>query len=198
MPSGAMTSSNGIRALRTKHGLSQPQLAEMLGMTKSDISRLEKGDTKLSVERAAAIANALGATLEEVIGLIAAGLKEDAVPYTARPNDPFLRLTVGSDQMLYTMTTSALDELGIQIGDVLVVDIAAEATRKIKSGDVVLATARDKASGVKAGVTLARQFIHPHLLITNSRSANQTPLHIEQDEAPIMGIVVSFHRRWQG
>ena len=50
-------------ALRMKEKLSQKQLAEKVGMTKKEISNLEKGALNLSVPSYGKIANALGFTL---------------------------------------------------------------------------------------------------------------------------------------
>src|SRR5437870_6656664 len=49
-----------IARLRDGAGLTQAQLAERLSFTPSRLSRLESGDTELTAELAAQIANAIG------------------------------------------------------------------------------------------------------------------------------------------
>lgn len=177
--------------------MSQEALGKLLGgLSKQVVSRLESGDTSLTTERAILIAKALDTTVEEVLGLglgKQSGLEEEAIPYDAKPGDPFGRLPSGDNQFLYLIDEPVLDELGIGPDYVALVDISAEATKKIKSGDPVLARARVSETRV---VTVARQFIAPNLLITNSRTLNRPPLHVVVDEAPIMGVILSWHRRW--
>jgi transcriptional regulator with XRE-family HTH domain len=50
---------NRIRELRERAGLSQAQLAELVGTTQAEISRLETGERRLTVDWMARIARAL-------------------------------------------------------------------------------------------------------------------------------------------
>jgi transcriptional regulator with XRE-family HTH domain len=50
---------NRIRELRERAGLSQAQLAELVGTTQAQIARLEKGERRLTVDWMARIARAL-------------------------------------------------------------------------------------------------------------------------------------------
>ena len=56
-----------IKELRKRKGLTQAQLAEMSGVEPSNISHIERAATKLSLPTLIAIANALDATLDELV-----------------------------------------------------------------------------------------------------------------------------------
>ena len=58
---------NRIREQRTKLGLTQAELAERSGVEPSNISHIERAATKLSLPTLVSIANALGATLDELV-----------------------------------------------------------------------------------------------------------------------------------
>ena len=49
-----------IRAARKGRGISQRDLARALGMSQSTLSRIERGERRVSVDRLIAIARALG------------------------------------------------------------------------------------------------------------------------------------------
>ena len=57
---------NRIRELRTVRGWTQAILAEKSGVEPSNISHIERAATKLSLPTLVSIANALGATLDEI------------------------------------------------------------------------------------------------------------------------------------
>ena len=56
-----------IKELRTKKGMTQAMLAELSGVEPSNISHIERAATKLSLPTLIGIANALGATLDELV-----------------------------------------------------------------------------------------------------------------------------------
>ena len=53
-----------IRKIRKRIGMTQAELADQIGTTKSDISDLERGQKSLSIQRLEAIAEKLNADLE--------------------------------------------------------------------------------------------------------------------------------------
>lgn len=56
-------------ALRAVRGLTGEQLGRALGLTKSQVSKVENGTRKLDVSEVALVADALGVTLAEVLGV---------------------------------------------------------------------------------------------------------------------------------
>ena len=83
-------SENRIRELRKQRGVTLEALAARVGLDHSHLSRIERGERKLSTDQARAIASALNATTSELLGeptpgelLIAppaAGFAEDFAP----------------------------------------------------------------------------------------------------------------------
>ncbi|WEB38785.1 helix-turn-helix domain-containing protein [Streptomyces yunnanensis] len=57
-----------VATLRKERGLSQAQLARMAGVSLSMLSKIEVGDRPLTQGMGAALANAMGITLDEVLG----------------------------------------------------------------------------------------------------------------------------------
>jgi len=58
-----------IAALRAVRGLTGEQLGHVLGLTKSQVSKIENGSRKLDISEVALLADALGVTLAEVLGV---------------------------------------------------------------------------------------------------------------------------------
>jgi transcriptional regulator with XRE-family HTH domain len=58
-----------IATLRAVRGLTGEQLGRALGLTKSQVSKIESGTRKLDVSEVAMVAEALGVTLAEVLGV---------------------------------------------------------------------------------------------------------------------------------
>lgn len=56
-----------IRRIRKEHGLTQQTLAELSDQEPSNISHIERGATKLSLQSIVNIANALGVTTDDLL-----------------------------------------------------------------------------------------------------------------------------------
>jgi len=57
-----------VKQLRTKHGLTQAQLAEACGLTDETVSRTERGAHEPSLSTVAAIAEAFDLTIDALVG----------------------------------------------------------------------------------------------------------------------------------
>lgn len=57
-----------MRKLRKNQGLSQSALARLAGISRASVQRYEANDTVPSVDRVAKIAQALGTTIDNLIG----------------------------------------------------------------------------------------------------------------------------------
>ena len=188
---------NRIRALRERQKLSQSQLGERIGRSKSVVSRLEDGSTALDLEMAQKITGALGATLAEVVGIepSATGFDEDAAAYTAGPGDP-LQSMLGEHRYLLRVTTDAVDGAGIRRGDVVVINDSASACRAVSALAIVHVMRHPSSNG--GALSLLRQFVPPRLLITNSSVLNSPSLDLGAGGSTIVGVVESVHRRLSG
>ena len=58
-----------LAEIRKQKGLTQEELAQKLGVKDITISRYERGERQLTIEKAQAIANVLGCTISELIGV---------------------------------------------------------------------------------------------------------------------------------
>ena len=57
-----------IRAARQGRGISQRELARAVGVAQSTLSRIERGERRVSVDRLIAIARALGVRPSDMMG----------------------------------------------------------------------------------------------------------------------------------
>ena len=189
---------NRIRELREAKGLSQDELGGRVGTNKFKVSRIENGETRLDLDLAVKIARALDVTVADVLGVDngqhGPGLSEDAVAYQPHDDEPLARLEdLERNRVLYQATSNSLDELGIQAGDVLLIDISADAVAKVKPLAIVIVQVYSQSELLSA-TTIVRQFVPPALLITNSRTENRPPVSMTATDAHIKGVVISHHR----
>lgn len=179
--------------------MSQARLAEAIGRTKSVISRLEDGSTRLDLEVAASIAKVLDTTLAEVLDIETAdpgrvaGFAEDLSPFDPPASD--WRAGLKRDtRYLHIVETDVLDAMGIGKGDVVVIDIGADAVRAIQALQVAQVRWHPEGDFMKPR-TLLRQYVPPRLLITNSTTGNQRMIDLMADDAHIVGVVVDVLKR---
>jgi putative transcriptional regulator len=190
---------NRIRELREAKGLSQGDLGLRIGLGKWDISRIENGKTQLKLETAKKVAAALDVSIAEVLdidddGGPPSGFAEDLAVYDARPGDPFAGLAA-DNRYLMTATSNVLDLARIDAGDVLVVDGSAAICKSPPPLAAVRVQYHPDPDRPEHAVTLLRQFVPPRLVITNCSSGNGRSLDLERDDAQILGVVVSVHRK---
>jgi len=192
---------NRIKEHREAKGVKQDGLAAMIGLSKSAVSRIENGETKLDLGTARRIATALNVGLEEILGIdrAQAGMQEEAAAYVANDGDPLSRLEEPSrHRFLYVAKSDCLDEIGIRSGDVLLVDASPEVLRApLKPLAVVIAQIYDPGEFLQA-ITVMRQFVPPAMLNTNSRKDNLEPVNMRARDVRIAGVVVSRHARFDG
>lgn len=191
-----------IRELREARGLSQARLATAIGRTKSVISRIEDGTTRLDLDVATNIAKELGISLAEMLNIEQSdpgrvtGFSEDLSPFSP-PADDWRAPLQRDSRYLHTVESDVLDAMGIAKGDVVVVDISAEAVRGIQPLQVAQVRWHPVEDFARP-LTLLRQFVPPRLLITNSQAANQRMIDLISDDAHIVGVVVDVLKRMPG
>lgn len=195
---------NRIRELREARGWSQVYLGSLIGMGKSDVSRLENGKTQLKLDVAKRIADALDVSIAEVLALETdasaphGGFAESNVePYTPAPGDPFAGLQ-GENRYLMIAKDDALDCIGINAGDVLIVDDSPAACTNPPPLAAVRVQYHPDLSNPAKAISLLRQFIPPALAITNSSKGNSRSIDLSTEDAQILGVVKSTHRALHG
>lgn len=174
------------------------RLGRRINRTKHQISRLESGDTKLDVQTADAVAQALGTTIDEVLGLPStkngaspAGFSDLAEPYIPSADDP-LASQIGGNRYAYTIDSDSLELIGIVRGDRVVVNDSAAAVAAVKPLQAVLVNWRSKTQPDHPMI-LPRQFVPPSLAITNGR--NNAPTLVLDGDTHIFAVIESVHRR---
>ena len=190
---------NRIKAIRRRQQLSAEALGERVGLTQGQISRIENGQRGLSMRVAERIALALQSDVQDILGLsnstepdrpLTGHFAEDAEPYTGSPDDLFeIKSRKRQSVDPWRIKSNVLDLAGIKTGDIVFVDISAEAVAKLKPLQAVIAQVYDPHDLVKA-TTVLRQFVPPSLLITNTSGRNEITLDLDRDEVSIKGVVV--------
>jgi transcriptional regulator with XRE-family HTH domain len=64
---GKVTTGENIKRLREAKNMTQEELAQILGVTSSNISQIESGDRGLNIAKARKLAQALGVTIDELV-----------------------------------------------------------------------------------------------------------------------------------
>lgn len=174
--------------------MSQEDLGEKVRLSKFQVSRIESEDTRLDVDTAQRIADALGVDLTEVLGVERAVLRADAAEYRPADGEPLSAISLGASFRLYEVLTGVVDELGFEPGNIVLVDIGQTDIEKIAPLTVLLAAFLD-ASNHESPVTLLRQYVPPNLLTTNSRRENTAPINARGAGVQIRGVLVPLRRQ---
>ena len=108
---------DNILATRMSARLTQEQLAEAIGVSRQTVAKWESGETSPDLEHAAALAEALGTTLDSLVSFDGGGLGIAAPP---RGKHLFGNVKVGERGQV-VIPKEARDLFGILPGDKLVV-----------------------------------------------------------------------------
>lgn len=191
---------NKIRHLRKSKGLTVAALAERAGLSQPHLTRIEGGSRGLSIPLAEKIASALGTEVAEVlgiqgnVGIAEAAFAEDAEPYDAKADDIVASMTRKRNNVVpYRVKSKCLDQIDIHPGDIIFIDISAEAVENTKPMQAVIAQVYSSDDLLKA-TTILRQFLPPNLLVTNSAADNEMPINIAYEDVHIKGVVIATHR----
>ena len=106
-----------IQATRQAAGLTQEQLAEAVGVSRQTVTKWESGETSPDLEHAAALADALGCTVDALANFDSAGTGIGAPP---RGKYLFGSVKVGERGQI-VIPKDAREVFGIRPGDKLVV-----------------------------------------------------------------------------
>ena len=190
-----------IKEIREGRRLSQEALGQRIGRTKSTISKLESGEIKLDLAMAKKIADALDVGLQDVLAIEpeghserASGFDDDAAEYSPPHGDP-LKGYESNNQHLMTVSSPVLDKVGIQTGDIVIVDYGQTAVTNVKPLKMVVVRYHPTGDPAEEGVTLLRQFVPPSMLITISSKLNFRQIDMEKEVASIVGVIESVHRK---
>ena len=194
-----------LKQLMNKHGMSQTDLAKILGRDKSVITNLFQGKRQLKAQEATLIARHIGVSVTQILGEErAAGMSEPAVlipfqhePVHNRKADSVIQKSgkfylKAEESAGYTSKTYALEMrddsmnlAGILPGDILI----SELDRACKEGQIVIA----QYYFGKGAQTVVRKF-EPPFLLPHSTSNAFKPLSNEQDDVRVVSPVLKLIR----
>ncbi|HML28780.1 MAG TPA: helix-turn-helix transcriptional regulator, partial [Hyphomicrobium sp.] len=166
---------------------------EKLGISHSHLQRVETRFTGLSLKLAKRIADALNEDLAEVLaldegkggsGTASRPGPSDAIPFKDSKYAGLVKPAKGDPPLeRWRILRPVLDKAGVPNGSIAFVDTSVRATTMVKPLLCVLASIPDSDQIV------ARQFVPPGLLITNTTGTNEPSLDTEKGEAKIIGVI---------
>ena len=110
---------DNLISLRKMHGYSQEQVAKMIGISRQAYAKWENGSTNPDVDRAAALADVYGITLDELMGN-GKGIDADSLPPAPPGKNIWGTVTVGERGQI-VIPKAARDRFGFKCGDRLIV-----------------------------------------------------------------------------
>lgn len=182
--------SNNIRKFRKAKKLTLMEAADLIGISHTHLGRLETDKRTVSIPMARRIAQAWGVEdVSALIGLptgqtieIAPGFRGDCELFEEREG------AIPKNKMeRWRILRPVLVLAGIPEHSVVFVDRTVESVEGIKPLECVLAQYVDPSSGKM--VPIARQFLPPQLLVTNSNICNEPSLNFWNGEAYLLGVI---------
>ena len=143
-----MSIADNLLTTRTSAHLTQEQLAQAVGVSRQTVAKWESGETSPDLEHAAALAEALGTTVDALVSFDGGSLGIAAPP---RGRHLFGNVKVGERGQI-VIPKEARDVFGIKPGDKLVV-LGEEGQ------GLALCKEADFMAGVEAAMALARRTI---------------------------------------
>ena len=181
-------STNRIKQLRIEKGLTLGQLAEKVGLSESHLSRVEAGVRGVKLSKLGALAKVLGVPMIELMPQERFEHASDLTPYVPPKGSAVEKALASSSQRMFRVLSGVLSELEIKENDLIIADCSKGAIAQVVSGSLVVAESINTGTGEKS--LLLRQFISPHLLITNSEDQNSISIHMLKAKVSVLGIVI--------
>ena len=193
---------NNLRKLRIERGLTLKQLAERLHSSVPAVARLEKaGDAnrsdkkQMTVQDLLDLMRALDVEAHDIVPDIVArhavsGFSDDVMPYVAA-DGAGMPPPVGLNRTRWTVSTSAIDKLGIEPGDSVIVDGSQAAVDGAATGDAVVIQYTPPGEATR---TMMRQYVEPDLFVVNSRTMSAPTIDGSRADVQIMGVIVERSR----
>ena len=179
---------NRIKQLRLERGFSLTELAQKIGISESHLSRVEAGARGLHLSKMEALAGALGVPVTEILSSQSLGYMPDLAPYTPPKGSAIEKALTSTTQKMFKVLSNVMSELGITEGDPIIADTHPKGLKDLSMGQLVVAQVFPVDS--VQGVLLLRQYIIPHLLITNSAEQNAMPIHMLRAKVKVAGRVL--------
>lgn len=164
---------NRIKDLREARGLSTAALAVMVGTSQPQISRLEKGERKLTEDWMRRIAKALDVRPSDLLSTATiAEFETELQPYLPEASHELAGPLSARDLSYFKVLGASLDRAGITKGKVILVDRSRAAIEARKTGDILVVEVQPRDGDRPRKLLILRQFIAPALLTTNRFGLN--------------------------
>lgn len=176
---------NRIRELRELRGLTIEELAELVGTSHQQISKLELNKRRLTVDWMQRLAKALNCSPAALIATATlASDQADIEPHDLET--PGLAAALASKNLkTYKVVGSSVAAAGLVPGKIITVDESQAAIDAAPSGSIVVVEIP------ALGILVLRQLLLPGMLVTNQTGAN---LAVRLDDATIQpqirGVVI--------
>lgn len=191
-----------LKSLLAQRGITQTELARLLGRDKSVITNLLQGRRQLKADEAGVIARMLGVSVAEILGLeeISGHVSEaPLIPFQHEPVQARRARQVVRREGQYFLEESgftskayalevrdeSMNLAGLLPGDIIISELDAQ----YKPGQIVVAQHYQGAGAV----TVLRRYEPPFLLARSTRD-NFPPLSLENGEARVVSPVLKMVR----
>ncbi len=195
-----------LKQLLARHGISQTDLAHILGRDKAVITNLFQGKRRLKADEAMVIARRIGVPVAQILGIQEqrGGLNEPPllIPFQHEPQSGkklanvvkkegkfYLEIeeSKGYSPKAYALEArdDSMNLSGILPGDIVI----SELDRACKRGQIVVAQ-HYQGRGAK---TILRLY-EPPFLMPHSTTASFKPIHLDKEEARVISPVVKLIR----
>jgi transcriptional regulator with XRE-family HTH domain len=197
-----------LKTLMTERGVTQTELARLLGRDKSVVTHLLQGRRQLKADEATLIARLLGVPVAELLGVggesyAQSGVEEGGlIPFHHAPQKArrrpqvvqrdgkyFLAEKAGSSEKAFALEVhdDSLNLAGILPGDIVISELDAAC----RAGDIVVVQHYHK-SGAE---TLVRRY-EPPFLMSHSTNPAWRPLNVGEDDVRLVSPVKRLVRLW--
>lgn len=188
-----MSQPNRIAALRERRGLSQAELAKLVGTSQPQIQRLEADQRRLTVGWMRRIARALDV---EPADLLAAATRaefdNDLEVYLPEASGDLAKPLNARHLRYFKVLRPSVELAGIPRGKIILVDHSPATLKAKRTGDVLALQLTFEDGDT---VLLLRQYVAPALMTTNRNGRNTSfALDGEDFSVAIKGVVVNPDR----
>jgi transcriptional regulator with XRE-family HTH domain len=158
---------NRIQEIREAIGMSRAQLAKEVGVSETQIGRLERGERGLSVKQMTRIAEALSCAPSDLIAnAVLAEFSDEVEPADFEGLSSIRSAIAGKGLRVYRVTGAAVIDSGVQPGQIVIVDESPQAIKDAKMGDVVLVRIENR------NVLVLRVLVGTNMVVTHRPGSN--------------------------
>ena len=164
---GYRSNMNRIQEIREGIGMSRARLAELVGVSETQIGRLERGERGLSVKIMTRIAEALSCAPSDLIAnAVLSEFSDEVEPAEFEGLSAISTAIAGRGLRVYRVTGTAVIDSGVQPGQIVTVDESPQAIMGAKMGDVVLIRIEDR------DVLVLRVLVGTNMVVTHRPGSN--------------------------